>query len=169
MAIWISRYSNKELSSDKYYPVGISIGKPRFRLGYELREQCYSLAPKGYMLNMDIEAFKKAYYKKLEEIGKEKIISMVKKLDEKAENEDKELVLLCFEDVRVESEWCHRTIFAEWWARNVGEVIEELTNPTLPKAKKKAKNDNKESAKESISEDSRCKQMNLFDCGMAGI
>lgn len=49
MAIWISRYSNKELQSGKYYPVGISIGTPKFPLGYTLRKQCYSLAPKGYM------------------------------------------------------------------------------------------------------------------------
>lgn len=34
MAIWISRYSNKELQSGKYYPVGISIGTPKFPLGY---------------------------------------------------------------------------------------------------------------------------------------
>ena len=71
MAIWTSRYSNKELSDDKHYPVGISIGQPRFRLGYQLREQCYSLAPKGNMLNMDIEAFKRAYYGKLEGIVNE--------------------------------------------------------------------------------------------------
>ena len=62
MAIWVSRYSNKELQNDKYYPVGISIGQPKFSLGYTLREQCYSLAPKGYMLNMDLESFKPAYY-----------------------------------------------------------------------------------------------------------
>ena len=55
MAIWISRYSNKELQSGKYYPVGISIGTPKFPLGYTLRKQCYSLAPKGYMLNMELD------------------------------------------------------------------------------------------------------------------
>lgn len=169
MAIWVSRYSNKGLSSDKHYPVGISIGKPRFRLGYELREQCYSLAPKGYMLNMDIEAFKREYYGKLEGIGKDKIISMVTKLDEKARSEGKELVLLCFEDVRVEGDWCHRTIFAEWWAENVGEVIEELPDPTPPKVKGKSKDDSKKPAKEPAKEDRGCKQMSLFDYGMAGI
>lgn len=65
MAIWISRYSNKELQSGKYYPVGISIGTPKFPLGYTLRKQCYSLAPKGYMLNMELERFKPAYYETL--------------------------------------------------------------------------------------------------------
>ncbi len=163
MAIWISRYSNKELSNGNYYPVGISIGLPRFRLGYELREQCYSLAPKRYMLNMDIEAFKKVYYGKLEEIGKDRIISMVTKLDERARSEGKELVLLCFEDVRVEGDWCHRTIFAEWWVENVGEVIEELPDPTPPKVKKKSKDDSKKPAKEPQKDDSVCKQMSLFD------
>ena len=161
MAIWISRYNNKELLNDKYYPVGISIGKPRFRLGYTLREQCYSLAPKGYMLNMDIEAFKEAYYGKLEGIGKDRIISMVTKLDEKARSEGKELVLLCFEDVRVKSDWCHRTIFAEWWAENVGEIIEELPDPTPPKTKGKPKGDSKKPVKESAKEDSSCKQIKL--------
>ena len=54
MAIWISRYSNKELQSGKYYPVGISIGTPKFPLGYTLRKQCYSLAPKGYIVVQDV-------------------------------------------------------------------------------------------------------------------
>ena len=103
MAIWVSRYSNKELQNnkDRYYPVGISIGQPKFPLGYEIRNQCYSLAPKGYMLNMDIEHFKPAYYDKLEGIGTEKIISMVERFDQAAQSEGKQLVLLCYEDVRI--------------------------------------------------------------------
>lgn len=166
MAIWTSRYSNKELSNGNYYLVGISIGKPRFQLGYELSEQCYSLAPKGCMLNMDIERFKQAYYEKLESIGIKKIVNMVTRLDERAKSEGKELVLLCFEDVRVEGDWCHRTIFAEWWAENAGEVIEELPDPTPPKGKAKA--DNKKTAKKPTKEDNSCRQMSLFDCDMVG-
>lgn len=169
MAIWTSRYSNKELHNGNYYPVGISIGQPKWPLGYEVREQCYSLAPKGYMLNMDIDRFKEAYYEKLEGIGTEKIINMVTRLDEKARSEGKELVLLCFEDVRVESDWCHRTIFAEWWAENMGEIIEELPDPTPPKEKKpaKTKDESKKPVKEAAKQDSGYQQMSLF--GMAGI
>lgn len=165
MAIWTSRYSNKELPNGNYYPVGISIGHPRFRLGYELREQCFSLAPKGYMLNMDIENFKEAYYGKLEGIGTERIISMVNKLDERARSEGKELVLLCFEDVRVEGEWCHRTVLAQWWAEKVGEIIEELPDPTPPKGK--AKRDNMKPVNDPAKEDSGYEQMSIFS--MAGI
>ena len=53
MAILTARYSNKRLKCDGYYPVGISIGKPRFTTGYDIREQCYALAPKVFMLKME--------------------------------------------------------------------------------------------------------------------
>lgn len=165
MAIWTSRYSNKELlNEDKYYPVGISIGKPKFKLGYTIREQCYSLAPKGYMLNMELDEFIPAYYKKLENIGNFNIVDMVAKLDEKARSEGKELVLLCFEDVRIPKDWCHRTVFAQWWLEKVGEVIEELPDPNPPKEKNVEKKKPVEKEKEDF------KQMSLFDMlGTTGI
>ena len=84
MAIYTSRYSNKELRKDGYYPVGISVGRPRFNTGYTIRETCYSLAPKGYMLKMEYDPYKEAYIKKLEEIGTDKIIKIVRGLEEKA-------------------------------------------------------------------------------------
>lgn len=172
MAIWISRYSNKELQKDgKYYPVGISIGVPKFPLGYTVREQCYSLAPKGYMLNMELEKFIPAYYGKLADIGDQRIIDMVMRLDSKARAEGKELVLLCYEDVRIPEDWCHRTVFAQWWAEKVGEVIEELPDPNPPKVKKpvKAKEDNKKPAEKAQKPDNSYQQMDLFGMfGMAG-
>ena len=173
MAIWTSRYSNKELqNSDKYYPVGISIGKPRFSLGYTLRMQCYSLAPKGYMLNMQFDRFKPAYYEKLESIGVGKIIEMVRKMETEAAAEGKELVLLCFEDVRIPEDWCHRTVFATWWAEHTGEQIKELYDPSEPKIKKMA---TKKAIKEPVNQESGIKkettnsyvQLDMFS--MAGI
>lgn len=126
MAIFTSRYGNKELRKDGYYPVGISIGKPRFKTGYEIREQCYALAPKGYMLKMDYEPYRQEYFKKLEDIGADKIIGIVQRMDERAQEEGKTLVILCYEDLRKPGQWCHRTLFAEWWKNKTGEVIEEL-------------------------------------------
>ena len=38
----------------------------------------------------------------------------------------KTLVLLCYEDLRKPDQWCHRTLFAEWWQKMTGEVINEL-------------------------------------------
>lgn len=38
MAIYTSRYANKELRNEGYYPVGISIGTPKYALGYTEEE-----------------------------------------------------------------------------------------------------------------------------------
>ena len=52
----------------------------------------------------------------------------------------KDVVLLCYEDVRKgESDWCHRTIFADWWREKTGEVIPELPDPSPVKGVRKAK------------------------------
>ena len=136
MAILTARYSNKRLQGDGYYPVGISIGKPRFPTGYDIREQCYALAPKGFMLKMEYEPYREAYFQKLEDIGVDKIIGIVQRLEARASDEDKDLVLLCFEDIRKPDQWCHRTLFAEWWLAHTGEVIEELEEGEPPKEKK---------------------------------
>lgn len=175
MAIWTSRYSNKELTEnkDKYYCVGISLGIPKFPLGYTIEQQCYSLAPKGYMLKMELDVFKEAYCKKLEGIGTDRIISMVMRFEEIAAAEGKELVLLCYEDVRIPEDWCHRTVFAQWYCEQTGEIIQELPDPNPPKVKKPAskvkREDSKQSAarKESGNKDEGFQQMSLF--GMAGM
>lgn len=138
MAIFTARYSNKTLRTDGYYPVGISIGTPKFPLGYDLREQCYALAPKGFMLKMEYEPYREAYFQKLEDIGVDKIIRIVQRLDAKAQEEGKDLVLLCYEDIRKPENWCHRTLFAEWWQSKTGEVIAELAEADPLKAPKKA-------------------------------
>lgn len=77
MAIMTGRYSNKELRNDGYYPVGISVGKPRFSTGYEIREQCYALAPRYDMLKLGYEEYKAEYFKKLDKIGVDKIIAII--------------------------------------------------------------------------------------------
>lgn len=126
MAIYTARYGNKRLREDGYFPVGISLGTPKFKLGYDLRDQCYALAPKGFMLKMEYGPYREAYFGKLEAIGTNKIIGIVQRLDARAQEEGKSLVLLCYEDLRKPENWCHRTLFAEWWQAKTGEVIEEL-------------------------------------------
>lgn len=160
MAIWTSRYSNKELRNEGYYPVGISIGKPRFNTGYIIQEQCYSLAPKRYMLQMQKEPYTAEYIKKLENIGTQKIIDIVRRLERTAQSNGKELVLLCFEDVRISDDWCHRRLFAEWWKEQTGEIIEELNDPTPPKGKKVSSADNKNPADQAAEP---YQQMSIFD------
>lgn len=134
MSIFTSRYSNKELRKEGYYPVGISLGTPKFPLGYELRGQCYTLAPKRNMLQLEYEEYKTAYTSKLDDIGASNVIRIVNDLEAKARAEEKDLVLLCFEDVRDPEKWCHRTMFAEWWLKHTGEVVNELIDESPCKA-----------------------------------
>ena len=135
--IFTSRYSNRELRVGKYFPVGISVGRPKFNLGYLLRDQCFALAPKGNMLQMAKEPYQKAYIEKIEAIGAGKIVKIVRGFDTRARDEGKQLVLLCYEDIRDPANWCHRTMFAEWWLKQTGEIIEELPDPSPVKLPKK--------------------------------
>ena len=148
MGIYTSRYSNKELADGKYYCVGISIGTPKFKLAYRLE---------------NLEDFKKAYYEKLNGIGKDRIINMVMKMERDAAAQGKDLVLLCYEDVRIPEDWCHRTVFAEWWVENTGEIIEELPDPNPPKGKKVATTSKKPEVQ--TKPDDGYQQMSLFGMG----
>ena len=78
---------------------------------------------------------------------------------------------LCYEDVRVPGDWCHRTVFAEWWAEQTGELIEELYDPSEPKVKKPAaKKESKDPVKKAVEarkEEPGYEQLSLF--GLAGI
>ena len=107
----------------------------------------------------------------MERIGTDRIIDKVEKMNAEARAEGKELVLLCYEDVRVPGGWCHRTVFAEWWAEQTGELIEELYDPSEPKVKKPAaKKESKEPVKkvvETRKEEPGYEQLSLF--GLAGI
>ena len=134
--ICTGRYSNKNLRTDGYYQVGISVGRPKFPLGYELRDQCYMLAPRRDMLSMEKARYKNAYYAKLDAAGEQKVINYVRNLEKRAEAEGKKLALLCFEDIRNPEDWCHRRMFAEWWQEHTGEAIEEIPEVDPPRVKK---------------------------------
>lgn len=131
-----ARYSNKTLQQPSYYPVGISVGKPKFALNYVLRDQCYALAPYYSMLNLDSVSYETAYNEKLNKLGVQKVIGIVRGLERKATAEGKTLVLLCFEDIRIPGDWCHRRLFAAWWKEHTGEDINELPEVDPPKLKK---------------------------------
>ena len=125
MAIFTSRFSNPELKKGIYKTVRISIGKPRWEVGYRLDAEISDLMPFG-LKGEALEVFKRAYVSKLEKIGFEKIKAHLEQLQE----DGKDVVLLCYEDIRKPEAWCHRTMFADWWHKMTGETIEELPDPT---------------------------------------
>ena len=121
MQIFTSRYHNPFLTSGDLTPVGISQGNARY-LKYKpiyLKE----LAPTWAMVKMENkEDYRKAYTKHLNDIGIQNVQKMLVEV-----SNGKPIVLLCFEDLRKQENWCHRTMFAEWYEKQTGEKVEELT------------------------------------------
>lgn len=138
--VYTSRFSNPELKTGKYTAVRISVGSPRWNVGYQIYGAISELMPKGLFGKYDNDkaAFEVEYRKRLECVG----VQYIRKLLADCEQPGKDTVLLCYEDVRKgESDWCHRTMFAKWWFEKTGEVIPELPDPTepkIPKSRKKA-------------------------------
>ena len=133
--IYTSRYSNRELANGDYYAVGISRGKPKFQIDYHIYTQAYIFAPDRSMWNAPKSSFRRMYRAKLDRIGTEKVRRILRSFESAARGRD--VVLLCFEDVRIEEDWCHRTMLAEWVEEKLGFKIKELYNPDPPKGKSK--------------------------------
>jgi len=138
MSIYTSRYFNPELKKGYYTAVRISIGTPRWELGYTIAGEIKDLMPFGLLgkYDNDMAAFKAEYFAKLEKAGADKIFKQLMHF----EKAGKDVVLLCYEDVRKgENDWCHRVMFAEWWLEKTGEVVAELPDPSTPKVPKPPK------------------------------
>jgi hypothetical protein len=122
MKIYTSRFSNRKLKDTEGIKTRISMGKPKWNVGYEL-EACKVLMPFGIPWN---DNFEKEYRLHLEAIGVQAIKNELNRLSEK--NGNKDIILLCYEDVN-KGKSCHRRMFANWWFERTGEEIEELEKP----------------------------------------
>ena len=121
--IYTSRFANPVLKYGEYTAVRISVGAPRWKLGYKITGAIPDLMPKSLRHIKDIETFRPLYYARLNLFGAEKIRKQLFYF----ESFGKPIVLLCFEDLRQSnSVWCHRKLFADWWKDKTGEIITEL-------------------------------------------
>lgn len=128
-----ARYLNGNIDPQKHVPLAISMGLPKFCLSYPLKDRIYILAPSRDILQIaDPVEYQKKYCEQLERYGVEKI----KRILLREQERDKENVLLCFEDIRKPGLWCHRRMFAEWFERKTGVVIDELEEPESPTVRK---------------------------------
>ena len=90
--IYTSRYSNPELKSGKYTTVRISLGTPKWNIGFHLDAEMPDLMPFGLLGKFDTEsAFRPAYFKRLDRIGTQRIFKQLQRL----EANGKDVVLLC--------------------------------------------------------------------------
>ena len=130
--IYTSRFQNPELKTGNYTVVGIVRGLPRFKLGYERAGNIIDIAPPREIFHInDKEQFIKPYTAHLEEVGVERISKQL----EQYLALGKDVVLCCYEDVRIQNEWCHRQLFAKWWFEKTGAIISELKDESPIKGK----------------------------------
>jgi uncharacterized protein YeaO (DUF488 family) len=110
--------------------VRITLGAPKGKLAprylFELRE----LAPRGYYINADDETFRRRYRHQLHKATAATLRQRFRSVAQMSGR--RQLVLLCFETAQ-SKDFCHRTLFAQWWIEQTGEKVAELgTAPPLP-------------------------------------
>lgn len=106
-----------------FTPVRISLGAPRFLPDSRAWPAIDELMPRGLLGIEDEGEFATAYRSRLDRIGSARIESRFRSII--SDYPDQPLALLCFEDVSVPRNYCHRTLFADWWSRETGEFLEE--------------------------------------------
>ena len=130
LKIWLSRYSNrKAIQKHNLIPVSITVGNPRWPLGYEIADEVFFFEPTGRLFHIENkDEMRIAMFNKLK--GREAEIKII--LDNiSIMHDERDIVLLCYEDVRKSDEWCHRQIIGEWLETQGYEVseLEDLTKP----------------------------------------
>ena len=121
--VYTSRFQNPELKSEKYTAVRISLGAPRWKVGYKIVGAIKDLMPTGLRHIENPEEFCNLYYERLDSIGVDNIRNQIQYYEQIG----KPVVLLCFEDIRKGgNNWCHRSAFAKWWQKRTREIISEL-------------------------------------------
>ncbi len=106
MRIYTSYYAREnKLRSSHLIPIGISRVKPEWFKGPNLIE----LAPKPFMKGLPYEQYKEHYLKILREMNWSYLFKKIQRIDQ-----GQEVVFCCYESLKDESEFCHRTILAEY-------------------------------------------------------
>lgn len=133
MKIWLSRYNNrKAIQKHNLIPVSITVGKPRWNLGYEIADEIFLFEPSDSLFHTDVltikdrDEMKTRLFERLK--GREKDVSDILERISK-EHGNRDIVLLCYEDVREIGEWCHRQVIGEWLELQ-GHKVTELEDLT---------------------------------------
>ena len=126
MDLATSRYAARDLIlQSARVPVGITVGNPRWPLGYQLACNLRALAPTRSMLGLPTDIFEQTYRARLDDLGVEAIRALLQTCCDDVGNE--RLLLLCFENLDGEpGKSCHRRMFATWWTEHTGAVVPEL-------------------------------------------
>ncbi len=107
-------------------PVRTSVGKPKHRLGYRLDAEARSLFPTYKMLKLPYDEYRYQYLSHLRAKGVVHFEKIFRSLLTIYQRYGDRLVLLCYEDVIGEGDWCHRRMFSEFWQGTGGCMVPEL-------------------------------------------
>ena len=121
-----SYYQSKLLDTAKHLVVQTSVGEPRF--GTQPEWEMETIKPPVAILRggLDQAAYTAGYIAHLETVGVPAIRAELDQLQGEASKTGREVVLCCFESLKKPGQYCHRRIFAEWWAGKTGQAIPEL-------------------------------------------
>jgi hypothetical protein len=119
-----SRYHAAELiRASGLAPVAISLGLPKWPLGYELAGHLIELAPRRAIFHLPWEQFEPAYLRELDRVGWAAVEEQLRSIAAAAGSAG--CVLLCFENI-LRGERCHRRLAAEHWRERTGQDVPEL-------------------------------------------
>jgi hypothetical protein len=105
-------------------PCATSIGKPKYRLPYELAEQIILLCPFGlFGRDLPPEEFERGYRERLDKHGVAKMQRCFHGIARKHDDASR-LVLLCHEKDPAQ---CHRQMFSRWWSEQTSRPCPELS------------------------------------------
>jgi hypothetical protein len=127
MKLYTSRYQNKVVPDSGLIPVGITLGYPRF-IRYPLGAFERRLAPDRSYFYAEAQVFEEKYLAKLDYLG-EGVLDILTEIRDRFP-ESAGLALLCYEDVRLSGESCHRQLLAGWLNQNFGLDVGELPDPS---------------------------------------
>lgn len=129
MKIYTSYYGNiRKMTEEGIIPVSVSIGKPKFITSPMLR--LTQLAPTYSMLGLEFDEYKKRYLQILDKVDWKSIREILKVTSDGG----KPIALCCYEALKTEGEWCHRTMLAEYLNKMIPNVENHITE-FIPKAK----------------------------------
>jgi uncharacterized protein (DUF488 family) len=102
-------------------PVGITVGAPRFELGYRLADNVRMLAPFGLLTIADEDEFTRRYRERLDRYSTDKILGVLAGIARREHTPG--VVMLCYEPV---GKFCHRRVLAQWIGEKNGQRVPEL-------------------------------------------
>jgi hypothetical protein len=103
--------------------VRITLGAPRFALGYAIVGELVELAPSPRIFRLEWERFAPAYLRQLDQVDWPAVDEQLHAIAAAADTNG--CAWLCFENV-LRGEHCHRRLAADHWLERTGQDVPEI-------------------------------------------